>query len=61
MPILDLLDSGKYVSKELKAARVAICLECPAYLRMTKRCNECGCFIYLKAALNTEGCPRKKW
>lgn len=61
MPILDLLDRDKYVTPSVKAVRLSICLNCPVYLRMTKRCEDCGCFVNLKTALITEACPRGKW
>jgi hypothetical protein len=69
MAIYDLLDQNKYVSKEVYRERLILCDSCPERLKhsngnvLTKfsRCPECGCFIRLKAKLETEGCPLGDW
>jgi len=69
MAIIDLLDSNKYVSKEELIERLTLCNSCPERLEksgdkpLTKfsRCPECGCFLRLKARLETEECPLGDW
>ena len=39
--------------------RISICESCE-FLK-ENRCSECGCFIALKAGLQTEKCPKGKW
>jgi hypothetical protein len=69
MAIVDLLDPNKYVSKEEFIERLNLCNTCPDRLKDSKgnsltkfsRCPECGCFIRLKARLETEECPLGDW
>jgi len=69
MAILDLLDLNKYVSKKELIERLSLCNSCPERLKdsegkpLTKfsRCPECGCFLRLKARLETEECPLGDW
>ena len=69
MAIIDLLDPNKYVSKEELIERLTLCNTCPERLKesngkaLTKfsRCPECGCFLRLKARLETEECPFGDW
>jgi len=69
MAIIDLLDLNKYVSKEELIERLTLCNTCPERLKasegkpLTKfsRCPECGCFLRLKARLETEECPLGDW
>lgn len=37
------------------------CLKCPSYETKFNRCKECGCFLILKAAMNSTQCPLNKW
>jgi hypothetical protein len=69
MAITDLIDPSKYVEKEEYKERLLLCNSCPERLEASKnnpltkfsRCPECGCFIRLKAKLNTEECPLGDW
>jgi hypothetical protein len=69
MAIIDLLVPNKYVSKEELIERLTLCNSCPERLKasegkpLTKfsRCPECGCFLRLKARLETEECPLGDW
>jgi hypothetical protein len=69
MPILDLLNPNDYVDKETYVKRLSLCNTCPERLEASKgnkltkfsRCPQCGCFIRLKAKLNTEECPLGDW
>lgn len=52
------------VTAEEKEKRLAICKGCPHYLvdiTGQPRCNECKCFMNLKAALNKAKCPIGRW
>lgn len=42
------------------AVRIDHCNKC-RYLEKGSRCTVCGCFIALKAGLQAEKCPMKKW
>ena len=48
-------------STEEESHRRSICEECPRFLKATKQCLECGCFINLKIKLKDSTCPLKKW
>ena len=69
MAIYDLVNPNQYVSKEEFRRRLSLCNSCPERLkdcgnnRLTKfsRCPECGCFLRLKARLETEECPLGDW
>lgn len=69
MAIYDLLDPNLYVTKEEYRERLELCNSCPERLEANKgnaltkfsRCPECGCFIRLKAKLETEECPLGDW
>ena len=44
--------------------RLSICRDCEFYNTDNPkhpRCNECGCFLMVKASWATESCPLKKW
>jgi hypothetical protein len=40
--------------------RVDLCNKC-RYLENGSRCTVCGCFIGMKAGLQVESCPMRKW
>lgn len=69
MAIIDLLNPNKYISKQELIERLTLCNTCPERLKesdgkpLTKfsRCPECGCFLRLKARLETEECPLGDW
>ncbi len=44
---------------ESSAARLAICVECPSYTG--DRCEECGCYMNIKAHFAAMRCPLGKW
>lgn len=51
------------VSDEEKEKRLVHCKACPSlkYLADQMQCGECGCFLKLKAGLNSMKCPLNKW
>lgn len=57
----DLLSSSEYTSDEIAADRFAICQSCPEFVKITKQCKKCGCFMKLKTKLTHSTCPIGKW
>lgn len=49
------------VSEATMNARLKACHGCAEYLKDSGQCNVCTCFVFLKAQLTTESCPRGKW
>jgi hypothetical protein len=47
-------------SDELAKTRYAICQTCP-FLKESKKCAKCGCFMPIKTKLIRASCPIKKW
>jgi len=57
------LKNGK-VSREIREERYEICKQCPSFLKDSKRCAECGCFMEAKTWVGGNPdllCPLKKW
>jgi len=49
------------VEKEVAFERLDICNDCPSLFRPTWTCKECGCFMKIKARLESSTCPLGKW
>ena len=49
------------VSIETHDKRYSICKECPFFIKTTKQCKKCGCFMWEKAKLSAASCPIGKW
>lgn len=49
------------VSLEIQKERMAICIECPELIQLTKQCKKCGCFMEAKTKLPHAECPLGKW
>lgn len=41
--------------------RLEICSSCKKYNAEAKRCTVCGCFMLVKANIETSECPDGKW
>jgi len=41
--------------------RLAMCESCPNYIKFTRQCNLCGCFMYAKVLIPNAHCPQNKW
>ncbi|MEO1428399.1 MAG: DUF6171 family protein [Cyanobacteria bacterium J06633_8] len=41
--------------------RLEICSSCEKYNSEAKRCTLCGCFMLVKANIETSECPDGKW
>ncbi len=52
-------DGCKFVDKEVYAKRIARCDTCPH--RNNTTCRLCGCYVNIKAKLNSQTCPIGKW
>lgn len=49
------------VAQEVLDERLETCYACKRFEANDRQCLECTCFIDLKAQLDTETCPLKKW
>jgi hypothetical protein len=49
------------VSSDVLEKRLSICSTCPQFIKATKQCKKCGCFMTLKAKLESATCPINKW
>lgn len=49
------------VSNEVIFNRLTICKQCPSFKKESTQCNECGCFMSIKAKLADMKCPLNKW
>ena len=47
------------VPEAVRRGRLAVCLECGSLNHGT--CALCGCYVELRAARRSRGCPRKAW
>ena len=60
--IWDLLNPNMPRSERIEMERrYAICQECPFFMKGSKRCSKCGCFMKLKTSLEQAKCPVHKW
>lgn len=58
----DLLDKDKYSKdSDLIDSRILICMSCDHFIKITKQCSKCGCFMKLKTRLTDANCPIGKW
>lgn len=48
-------------NKEMIESRLAICNECPWFVKKLAKCRRCGCFMTLKTTLENAKCPLDKW
>ena len=58
----DLLNPNKERSLgEVAEERYAICKSCEHFIKLSKQCKKCGCFMNLKTKLEEATCPIGKW
>ena len=55
------MNSFQSVPANVKEERIKICEGCEHYNSESTRCDECGCFINIKAGWASEKCPIDKW
>jgi hypothetical protein len=48
-------------TNDVKSNRLSICADCSRFDKQLSRCQECGCFMQLKATLSHARCPLDKW
>lgn len=53
------LDEDVKAEDTLYEKRLSFCKECD--LLLDGMCRACGCFVELRAAIRTNGCPYDKW
>lgn len=53
------LDPELKASETVYEERLGVCKECD--LLLTGMCRVCGCYVELRAAVEKNACPRKKW
>lgn len=41
--------------------RMKICIQCDKFKKMTKQCENCGCFMPAKVLVPSMHCPENKW
>lgn len=51
----------KWVDPKIYSERLMICIDCPFFLKDSKTCTECGCFMIIKTKIPTATCPVGKW
>ena len=51
----------EYAGEELAASRYSMCTDCEYFIKTTKQCAKCGCFMHLKTKLLHAECPIGKW
>lgn len=49
------------VEQEIHEERMAICKDCPFFIKLTGQCKECGCIMEAKTRLPNAECPKHKW
>ena len=60
--IFDILDKSKYSNNKMEIdKRISICEGCEHFIKITKKCSKCGCFMKLKTRLTDASCPIGKW
>ena len=55
---------GGKVNPEIREERIDTCRKCPFFMKNSKRCSECGCFMEAKTWINADPkvlCPKQKW
>ena len=57
----DLWKQKERVSEELHDYRMSVCVNCEHFIKLTKQCVKCGCFMSQKTKLHMAACPVGKW
>lgn len=52
---------GILVTEEIYNQRITICNGCEFFIKDSKRCTQCGCFMEAKTRLKKVFCPIHKW
>ena len=58
----DFLDPNtQYADEQLANERYNICKNCPMFIKLSKQCKKCGCFMKAKTKLLDASCPIGEW
>ena len=57
--LIDRLEPDTKAEETLYEERLQICKACEMFLEAM--CRSCGCYVELRAAVEKNSCPRKKW
>lgn len=49
------------VKREVAEKRMNMCKECEHFIKETKTCRQCGCYMEYKVKLRSVSCPLHKW
>jgi hypothetical protein len=49
------------VDGSVAAQRLRLCHACPRFIKLTRQCSECGCFMAAKVKLPNASCPVGTW
>ena len=58
---LNIRSGFKHVSNAEYEDRLAVCTACPFLNYKENRCQDCGCYVKVKARLIVEDCPQGYW
>jgi len=48
-------------TEDIQKSRMSICLGCPMFIKVTRQCKACGCFMDAKTKILDATCPLDKW
>jgi hypothetical protein len=51
----------KRVPEHISEERLKICMSCDRFMKATRTCKECGCFMDAKTKIGHAYCPLGKW
>lgn len=57
----DMLKADGKTTDEIAHERYNMCQGCEHFIKLTKQCKKCGCFMNLKTKLAGAECPVGKW
>lgn len=55
------IDDDVFAPKDIAQSRLQSCLECEKFVRVTKQCRLCGCFVAAKTKMRSASCPLGIW
>lgn len=50
-----------FVDPETQKTRYGICVSCEHFVKLSKQCKLCYCFMKVKTKLKGARCPELKW
>ena len=61
-PWQQMLEGGELMVDDYeKQRRYNICEVCEHFVKHSKRCKKCGCYLKMKIQFKVSECPIKKW